>query len=323
MAFLGPPGAGKGTQARELARGVGSAADRHGRHAPRGGGCGNAARPRGQALHGPGGAGPGRRGGGRHEGAPGPARCRPGLHPGRLPAHHRPGRGPGARCSRSWARSWRPSCTSTWPRPELLRRLTGRRVCRQCGASFHLAFAPPARDGVCDRCGGELYQRDDDGEATVANRLRVYARQTAPLLDYYRDRGLLQTDRRRGGRGHGPGRDPAGGRGRDDLLQVGPRDHPHAGGRAHPRRGRGAPARPGQVGDVDPGDRPGRGGVHPRAGRRPGLQGLSGLSRHGVRLHQRRGGPRHPVGPPAPEGRGHRRLRPRVYRGRATTRIAR
>jgi adenylate kinase len=75
---------------------------------------------------------------------------------------------------------------------ELLRRLTGRRVCRQCGASFHLASAPPARDGVCDRCGGELYQREDDGEATVAHRLGVYARQTAPLLDYYRERGLLQ-----------------------------------------------------------------------------------------------------------------------------------
>jgi len=76
--------------------------------------------------------------------------------------------------------------------PELLRRLTGRRVCRQCGSSFHVAFAPPARDGVCDRCGGELYQREDDSEATVANRLHVYARQTAPLLDYYRDRALLR-----------------------------------------------------------------------------------------------------------------------------------
>jgi len=78
------------------------------------------------------------------------------------------------------------------PKAELVRRLTGRRVCRQCGTSFHLASAPPARDGVCDRCGGELYQREDDSEATVANRLAVYARQTAPLLDYYRERGLLQ-----------------------------------------------------------------------------------------------------------------------------------
>jgi adenylate kinase len=75
---------------------------------------------------------------------------------------------------------------------ELLRRLTGRRVCRQCGANFHVASAPSARPGVCDRCGGELYQRDDDREATVATRLQVYLRQTAPLLDYYRDRALLR-----------------------------------------------------------------------------------------------------------------------------------
>jgi adenylate kinase len=78
------------------------------------------------------------------------------------------------------------------PEEELLRRLTGRRVCRQCGSTFHVVSAPPAKPGVCDRCGGELSQREDDSEATVANRLQVYARQTAPLLDYYRDRGLLR-----------------------------------------------------------------------------------------------------------------------------------
>jgi adenylate kinase len=76
---------------------------------------------------------------------------------------------------------------------ELLRRLTGRRVCRQCGSTFHLVSAPPAAPGTCDRCGGELYQREDDSEATVGNRLRVYQRQTAPLLDYYRDRSRLRT----------------------------------------------------------------------------------------------------------------------------------
>jgi len=75
--------------------------------------------------------------------------------------------------------------------PELLRRLTGRRLCRQCQTAFHVASAPPAREGICDRCGGELYQREDDSEATVRNRLGVYNRQTAPLLDYYRERGLL------------------------------------------------------------------------------------------------------------------------------------
>ena len=76
-------------------------------------------------------------------------------------------------------------------RPELLRRLTGRRVCRACGRTFHLLSAPPAVAGKCDACGGELYQRPDDSEATVATRLDVYQKQTAPLLAYYRGRGLL------------------------------------------------------------------------------------------------------------------------------------
>jgi adenylate kinase len=75
--------------------------------------------------------------------------------------------------------------------PELVRRLTGRRICRRCQTAFHVDSAPPQREGVCDRCGGELYQRDDDSEATVRHRLGVYQRQTAPLLDYYRGRGLL------------------------------------------------------------------------------------------------------------------------------------
>ncbi len=75
--------------------------------------------------------------------------------------------------------------------PELLRRLTGRRLCRQCQTAFHMVSAPPRREGICDHCGGPLYQRDDDSEATVRNRLRVYEQQTAPLLDYYRHRGLL------------------------------------------------------------------------------------------------------------------------------------
>jgi len=77
--------------------------------------------------------------------------------------------------------------------PELVRRLTGRRLCRQCQTAFHLISAPPRRPGICDRCGGELYQREDDSEATVRNRLGVYERQTALLLDYYRQRNLLAT----------------------------------------------------------------------------------------------------------------------------------
>jgi adenylate kinase len=77
------------------------------------------------------------------------------------------------------------------PREELLRRLTGRRVCRQCGSTFHLVSAPPRTAGRCDSCGGELDQREDDSEVTVARRLDVYERQTTPLLDYYRGRNLL------------------------------------------------------------------------------------------------------------------------------------
>jgi adenylate kinase len=77
------------------------------------------------------------------------------------------------------------------PGDELRRRLTGRRVCRRCGTAFHLASSPPAVPGRCDRCGGELYQREDDAADAVTHRLEVYATQTAPLLDYYRRRNLL------------------------------------------------------------------------------------------------------------------------------------
>jgi adenylate kinase len=84
------------------------------------------------------------------------------------------------------------------PRPELLRRLTGRRICRNCGATYHLVSAPPQRPGRCDVCGGELYQRDDDAEAAVARRLDVYESQTAPLLAYYRSRGQLVSVRGEG-----------------------------------------------------------------------------------------------------------------------------
>jgi len=77
--------------------------------------------------------------------------------------------------------------------PELVRRLTGRRVCRGCGHSFHVVSNPPRREGVCDACGGELYQRVDDSESTVRNRLGVYRTQTTPLLEWYAARGLLVT----------------------------------------------------------------------------------------------------------------------------------
>lgn len=77
-------------------------------------------------------------------------------------------------------------------RSELLTRLTGRRICRDCGSSFHIQFHPPKQEGVCDRCGGELYQRDDDNEETVATRLDVNIEQSAPILSYYEEKGLLR-----------------------------------------------------------------------------------------------------------------------------------
>ncbi len=81
---------------------------------------------------------------------------------------------------------------------EVLRRLTGRRMCRQCQHPYHIEFSPPKRAGRCDQCGGEIYQREDDGEASVRHRLEVYAAQTAPLLEYYRSRGLLTAIRGEG-----------------------------------------------------------------------------------------------------------------------------
>ena len=75
---------------------------------------------------------------------------------------------------------------------EVVRRLSGRRTCRRCGHVWHLDFDPPATTGECDRCGGELFQRDDDSEDTIRHRLEVYADQTSPLIGYYGDRGLLR-----------------------------------------------------------------------------------------------------------------------------------
>jgi adenylate kinase len=76
-------------------------------------------------------------------------------------------------------------------REVLIKRLTGRRVCRSCGATFHVLYKPSLSGDRCQHCGGELYQRSDDSEATVMNRLDVYTAQTQPLADYYRQKGLL------------------------------------------------------------------------------------------------------------------------------------
>ncbi len=82
-------------------------------------------------------------------------------------------------------------CLLSVSESELVERLTGRRVCDDCGANYHVEFNPPAEEGICDECGGELIQRDDDTEETVRERLRVYEDNTAPVVDHYREEGVL------------------------------------------------------------------------------------------------------------------------------------
>lgn len=79
------------------------------------------------------------------------------------------------------------------PEEELMNRLTGRRICETCGATYHLVFNPPKTEGICDLDGGKLYQREDDNPETVQNRLEVNIKQTAPLLDFYKGLGVLAT----------------------------------------------------------------------------------------------------------------------------------
>jgi adenylate kinase len=77
------------------------------------------------------------------------------------------------------------------PLSEIVRRLSGRRICEKCNSVFHVTWRPPKTDGVCDECGGRLYQRDDDHAASIAVRLEVYKHSTAPLIQFYKDLGLL------------------------------------------------------------------------------------------------------------------------------------
>jgi adenylate kinase len=84
---------------------------------------------------------------------------------------------------------------------ELVTRLTGRRTCKnaECGQMYHVTFTPPQQAGVCDKCGGELYQRDDDNEATVRSRLSTYNKATKPLIDHYQAQGLIRPIPGKGG----------------------------------------------------------------------------------------------------------------------------
>ena len=76
---------------------------------------------------------------------------------------------------------------------ELVRRLTGRRTCKNCGAMFHVLFQPPKKEGMCDRCAGMLYQRADDNEEAIRTRLKEYEKQTSPLIQYYRGKKTLRS----------------------------------------------------------------------------------------------------------------------------------
>jgi len=79
------------------------------------------------------------------------------------------------------------------PEEDIIKRMSGRRVCKNCGNVYHLLFNPPKIDKKCDLCGGELYQRDDDKEETVRKRLKVYKKDTEPLINYYKGKGILKT----------------------------------------------------------------------------------------------------------------------------------
>lgn len=79
------------------------------------------------------------------------------------------------------------------PFDDLMKRLTGRRTCKACGQMYNVYFKAPAKEGVCDKCNGELFQRDDDKEATIKKRLEVYSAQTEPLIGYYKNKGILKS----------------------------------------------------------------------------------------------------------------------------------
>ncbi|HBR21917.1 MAG TPA: adenylate kinase [Nitrospiraceae bacterium] len=79
------------------------------------------------------------------------------------------------------------------PKDDLMQRLTGRRTCKGCGQMYNVYFSASKKDGVCDKCGGELFQRDDDREETIKRRLDVYDAQTAPLIEYYKKSGILKS----------------------------------------------------------------------------------------------------------------------------------
>jgi adenylate kinase len=79
------------------------------------------------------------------------------------------------------------------PEDEVVKRLSGRRTCKSCGTLYHIIYNPPTNEGICDKCGGDLFQRDDDNETTIRQRLTVYRDQTSPLIEYYSKQNLVKS----------------------------------------------------------------------------------------------------------------------------------
>ena len=131
------------------------------------------------------------------------SRLREGFHPRRFSEDDRAGGGALAELAQEGLGRSMPSCTSKSTTSRWSSRLSGRRICRQCKEGFHVEFMPPKIEGKCDKCGGELYQRDDDKPETIRQRLKVYYAQTADLIKYYRrarasSRRSMRACRRRG-----------------------------------------------------------------------------------------------------------------------------
>ncbi len=118
--------------------------------------------------------------------------CQKGALLDGFPPHQHPGRSPGRDLKGFGSQTVSSVIFIAVPEDVLVARATGRRLCRSCGQSYHLEFNPPVKEGICDLDGGELYQREDDTPDTVRQRLAVYQTQTSPLIEYYRNRGLLQ-----------------------------------------------------------------------------------------------------------------------------------
>ena len=194
IVLVGPPGAGKGTQAAYLAKNLSiphiSTGDLFRANISQGTPLGQQAQEymnAGQLVPG--------RGHHRHgEGPDGAAGRGERLPAGRLPAQHRARPRRWTHPRRSEGQKLDAVLDLEVPEEEVVKRIAGRRICRSDSSHvFHAEYSPPKKEGVCDACGGELYQREDDREETVRKRLEVYHSETEPIIDYYKAQDLVVT----------------------------------------------------------------------------------------------------------------------------------